>query len=200
MSEVSMIVQSSIGNALFTKTQRQILGLLYGKPDQSYYLNQIVRKADMGKGTIKRELESMCNAGLLTVTRLGNQVHYQANATNPIFHELKSITQKTFGVAGTVHFVLEPILPSVELAFIYGSIASGAENADSDVDVMLVANDLSYGEIIDLLTPAEKQLARTINPTIYTRNEFSERINSNQNFVTKVMNKPKIWLKGEDVG
>lgn len=193
-----MITQSSIGDTLFTKTQQRVLGLLYGKPDHSYYLNEIVRLAGMGKGTVKRELEKMCAAGLLTLTRQGNQNHYQANADNPIFNELKAITQKTFGVMDIVKAALAPVLPTVDIAFIYGSMAKGTENADSDVDVMLVADDLSYSEVMALLELAEKQLDRTINPTLYAVREFTERIHNNQNFIKKVMGQPKIWLKGED--
>ena len=198
-AKIKMITQSSIGDTLFTKTQQRVLGLLYGKPDQSYYLNEIVRLADMGKGTVKRELEKMCAAGLLTVTRQGNQNHYQANPNNPIFNELKAITQKTFGVMDILKAALAPLLQMVEIAFIYGSIAKGTEHGDSDIDVMLVADELSYSDVMALLEPAEKQLDRTINPTLFTPKEFSQRIKSNQNFVKKVMQQPKIWLKGEDV-
>jgi DNA-binding MarR family transcriptional regulator len=64
---------TSPGNVLFTKTQQKVLGLLFGKPDQSFYLNEIVRLSKMGKGTIKRELERMEASGLLSVERIGNQ-------------------------------------------------------------------------------------------------------------------------------
>ena len=195
-----MIIHSSIGDTLFTKTQQRVLGLLFGKPDQSYYLNEIVRLAGMGKGTINRELDKMCAAGLLTVTRKGNQNHYQANANSPIFDELRAITQKTFGVMDIVKTALTPVLSTIKMAFIYGSIAKGDEHADSDVDVLLVADDLSYGELMTLFEPAEKALGRAINPTLYTVKEFAERINTNQNFVKKVMEQPKIWLKGEGLG
>lgn len=48
---------SAIGDALFTKTQQRVLGLLYGNSERSYYLNEIVRWAGVGKGSIKRELD-----------------------------------------------------------------------------------------------------------------------------------------------
>ena len=187
---------SAIADSLFTKTQQRVLGLLYGKPDQSYYLNEIVLLAGVGKGSIVRELDRFCEAGLLSMKRVGNQNHYQANTKNPIYDELRGITQKTFGVVGIVQTTLEPLLDRVEIAFIYGSIAKGTEHADSDIDLMLVADDLSYGEVMSVIPAAEKRLGRTINPTLYSRQEFSERLSNNRNFVKKVMNRPKLWLKG----
>ena len=192
-----MMSSSAIGDALFTKTQQRVLGLLYGKPEQSYYLNEIVRLAAVGKGSVNRELDKLCAAGLLTVSRQGNQNHYQANANNPIFYELKAITQKTFGVVDIIKAALAPLLPQLNCAFIYGSVAQGTEHAGSDIDLMLVGDDMSYSEVMELLAPAEKQLGRTINPTLYTVAEFTDRKNSHQPFITRVIEQPKLWLMGE---
>jgi predicted nucleotidyltransferase len=189
--------RSAIGDALFTKTQQRVLGLLYGKPEQSYYLNEIVRLAAVGKGSVNRELDKLCAAGLLTVSRQGNQNHYQANANNPIFNELKAITQKTFGVVDIIKAALAPLLPQLNCAFIYGSVAQGTEHAGSDIDLMLVGDDMSYSEVMELLAPAEKQLGRTINPTLYTVAEFTDRKNSHQPFITRVIEQPKLWLVGD---
>lgn len=186
---------SVIGDALFTKAQQRVLGLLYGRPEQSFYLNQLVRLAGMGKGAISRELSKLESAGLLTVARQGNQLHYQANVDSPIFTELKSIIQKTFGVVGVIQAALVELLPDLELAFIYGSIAKGSEHASSDIDIMLVGDNLSYGQIMSLLESAEQQLTRTINPTIYESKDFQSRVDSKQSFITRVMEQPKLWLK-----
>ena len=67
------------GEALFTGTQRKVLGLLYGKPQQSFYANEIARYAQVGKGSLMRELERLQQVGILTMSRQGNQTHYQAN-------------------------------------------------------------------------------------------------------------------------
>lgn len=190
------MTNTAIGDALFTKTQQRVLGLLYGHPDKTYYLNEIVRLSAVGKGSVNRELEKLCASGLLTLTRQGNQNHYQANARNPIFNELKAIIQKTFGVVDILRAALLPLLPQISAAFVYGSIAKGMEHAGSDIDLMIVADDLSYIELMTLLSPAEKQLGRTINPTVYSLQEFFDRKKSNNHFMTRVMEQPKLWLAG----
>lgn len=190
-------MRTSIGDALFTKAQQKILAMLFGQPDRSFYLREVVRLADIGVGDISRELGKLTDAGLLVSSKQGNQNHYQENESNPIFIELVNIVKKTFGVKGALQTALAPLLPNLEQAFIYGSIAKGEEHAGSDIDVMLVGDDLSYTEVMTLLEPVELQLQRTINPTIYSTTELNERQAQGQNFLTKVMTQPKIDLKSD---
>lgn len=185
---------TSIGDALFTKGQQKVLALFFGQPDRSFYLREVVRLADMGIGVISRELGKLADAGLLVESKQGNQNHYQANKSSPIFNELRAIVKKTFGIKGLLKAAIAPLLPQLEQAFIYGSVAKGEEHAGSDVDVMLVGNDLSYSEIMQLLDSIEEQLQRPINPTIFSPVEFAERLAEGQNFLSKVMELPRIDL------
>ncbi len=191
-------LNSTIGEALFTKTQQRVFGLLYGQTNKSFYLNEIVRIADMGKGTVRRELEKLCHAGLLTVTKQGNQNHYQANSNNPIFSELVSIVKKTFGVLGVVKSSLGHLLNHIDYAFIYGSIAKGNEHVNSDIDLLLVAENLSYTVLMEVLEQAEKRLGRAINPTIYSKDELLTRLKNKQGFVTRIISNDILWIKGEE--
>ncbi len=185
----------TIGDALFTKTQQRVLALLYVKPDQSVYLNEVVRLAGVGKGAVSRELAKLVDAGLLSVEKRGNQNHYQANADNPIFSELKQIVQKSFGVVDVVKTALTPLLKQLEFAFIYGSMAKDSAHANSDIDLMLVGEALSYSEVMSLLDVAEQQLARTINPTLLGLVEFEKKLGDGQSFLTRVVEQPKLWIK-----
>jgi len=188
----------TIGDALFTKTQQRVLALLYGKPERSYYLNEVVKLAGVGKGAVSRELSKLVNAGLLSVSKRGNQNHYQANANNPVYTELKQIVQKSFGIADVIKASLLPLFTQLDMAFIYGSMAKDNAHASSDIDLMLVGKDLNYSEVMGLLDNAEQQLARTINPTILSLNEFEKRLNDGQSFLTWVVERPKIWIKESD--
>jgi len=151
----------------------------------------------MGRGAIQRELNKLVACGLLLVSPQGNQKHYQANKQSPIFNELKSIVIKTFGLAGVLSHALEQMSERIEFAFVYGSIAKGDEHAASDIDLLLVGEEISYSETMDLLEQPEQQLGRTINPTILTLSELKKRIEARQNFIMQVIKQPKIWLFGE---
>lgn len=193
-----MQIRSSIGDTLFTKTQQRVLALLFGHVDKSFYLNEIVRFANVGKGSVKRELDKLVACGLATLTRQGNQTHYQANSDSAIFNELIAIVRKTFGVVDSLKLNLLPLIDQIELAFIYGSIASGDEHGSSDIDLLVVSENINYSDLMSCLENSEKTLSRVINPTIYSRAEFTERLSNNQSFITRVMDKPKLWIFGEN--
>lgn len=185
-----------IGDALFTKTQQRVLGLLYGTPDKSFYTNEIMRWAHMGRGTIRRELGRMVSAGILTVTTTGNQHHYQANQDSPVYSELLGIVRKSFGVNDVLKQALKPISSQLELAFIYGSIAKYTDTKVSDIDLMLVGKTLKYGDVMDILVPLEESLQRSINPTIYTPVEFESKLKEKNGFLTRVVKQPMLIIKG----
>jgi predicted nucleotidyltransferase len=197
-----MLQAITIADSLFTKTQQKVMGLLFRKPDTSFYLNEIVRLADMGKGTIKRELEKMTQAGLLTVKRIGNQTHYQANPASPVYDELISISRKTFGLADIIRQALQAdgsliADDSIQYAFIYGSIAKGEDTTQSDIDLMIIGDDLAYTDMMNLLIPIEKELQRQINPSIYTLEGFKNKLNEKNSFITRVLKQEKINVIGD---
>lgn len=191
-------ISTDLSEALFTKTQRKLLGLLYGHPDRSYYANEIVRHANTGIGAVQRELERLTAAGLLNVEPVGNQRHYRANRDAPIFAELRGIVMKTFGVTDVVREVLEPLAKKIRIAFIYGSLAKGTDTAKSDIDLMVISDSLTYADVFGALEPAIGTLGRTINPTVYTRKELSKRVSDGNAFVKRVLAQPKLWLLGSE--
>lgn len=188
----------NLGEALFTKTQRRVLGLLFGNPDRSYYANEIVRFAGAGIGTVQRELGRLESAELVTVSKIGNQKHYQANRQAPIFEELRGIVLKTFGVADHLRAALAPHSKRIKAAFIYGSVAAGSDTASSDIDVLIVSDDLSFPAAIKALSKAEQQAGRAINPSVYSSSEWRRKFSDEGGFVKRVMGRPRIFLIGSD--
>jgi len=187
---------SQLGDALYTTTQQKVLGLTYTQPEKSFYTKEILRLTGMGVATIKRELDRMVAAGILTLTKIGNQHHYQANPECPIYEELLSIVRKTFGIADVVRNALVPIKDSIAFAFVYGSIAKGTEKAKSDIDLMLIGNKLNYGDVMDLLIPVEGKLGRPVNPSIYTAKQIRDKLKSKNSFISRVLKQDKLWIKG----
>lgn len=184
-------------DVLFTKTQQRVLGVLFGQPDRSFYANEIIGLAASGSGAVQRELARLEASALVTARRVGNQKHYQANRAAPIFAELRDIVLKTFGVADVLRAALQPVWPQVALAFVYGSLARGAEHAGSDIDLMVVGALASNAQLLDTLQPAQARLGRVVNPTLYTPDEFAQRVRDGRAFMLRVLEQPKIFIKGE---
>lgn len=188
----------SISDALFTKTQQQLLRLLFGQPEKSFYSKELVDRAEIGTGTVLRELEKLSKAGLVTVKKIGNQKHYQANPASPVFEELKGIVRKTFGLADPMRRAVEQFKEKIKVAFIFGSVAKDSDTAGSDIDLMLISNQLTYPDLLVSFSELESQLGRQINPTIYTVEELRSKMTAENNFVVKVIEQPKIFLIGSE--
>jgi predicted nucleotidyltransferase len=185
-----------LSDALFTKTQQRVLGLLFGNPDRSYYANEIVRLAGSGIGAVQRELGKLASAGIIEVRRVGNQKHYQANRQSPIFDELRGIAVKTFGIADVLRSFLEPFTERILAALIYGSVAKESDTAGSDIDLMIVSSDLSYADLFTVLSEAEDKLGRSVKPTVYKPAEFQRKLKGDNAFLQRVMEQPVIYLIG----
>jgi len=146
---------------------------------------------------VQRELKKLAESGLVTVSRVGNQKHYQANPESPIYPELCSLLRKTVGLAEPLRDALSGAREDISLALVYGSVAEGTETAASDVDLLLVSDTLTLEEAYRLLAEPEDTLGRKINPTLYTTNELDRRLSDGNAFLRRVLAGKKIVLIGE---
>lgn len=190
------MLKTSVADALFPGLQQRVLGLLFGQPDRSFYGNELLRLTGTGRGALQRELEKLVAADLVTVTSIGNQKHYQANAASPIFAELRGIVLKSIGLADVLRTALKDVADRIRIAFVFGSMAKGTDTAASDIDLLVVADELSYTDLFEGLATAEQMLGRKVNPTLYTPAALAEKVRAENNFVLRVLSQPKIFLIG----
>jgi predicted nucleotidyltransferase len=188
--------RKSLADALFTRTQQRVLGVLFGQPDRSFYASELIRTAGTGSGAAQRELARLEDSGLIVSRRVGHQKHYQANTQAPLFDEVRGIVLKTIGLAEPLRATLKLLSPAIRAAFVYGSVAKATDRAASDIDLMIISDSLSYGEVFGVLERAARQLGRQVNPTVYTAEEFAKRARGENAFVTRVLEQPKIWIVG----
>lgn len=188
--------KSSLADALFTSTQQRVLAPLFGQPDKSFFVTQIMGLAKAGRGAVQRELERLRVGGLVNVKMVGTQKHYQANPESPLFDELCNIVRKTVGLKEPLLEAVASLPTSVRFAAVYGSVAKGTESSSSDVDLMVVSDELVLEELYAAIAPVEDLLSRRINPTLYTQAEFDRRRESGNEFLSKVLGGPLIILTG----
>src|ERR1043165_3074759 len=165
----------SLSNALFSKVQQRVLALIFGQPERSFYTSEIVRNVDSGTGAVTRELSRLQGSGLVSVERIGNQKHYRANHESPVFEELHSLVMKTVGLAGPIKKSLQPYASKIKAAFIYGSVANGTDTAQSDIDLMVVGDDLSNSDLYSALRNVESTLHRKVNPIFLSAKDWQRK-------------------------
>ena len=189
---------TSLGNALFTTTQQRVLGYLFGQPARSFFANEMISLTGSGSGAVQRELKRLVESGLATVRKIGNQKHYQANPDSPIFTELSGIVRKTFGLVMPLREAFTPLDDQIQAAFVYGSVAKQTDTANSDIDILILSDSLSYADVMGTLAALEGQLGRQVSPTIYSSMDLSRRLQEGNAFVARILAQPKIWLKGNE--
>lgn len=192
--------RASLASALFSATQQRVLGLLFGQPERSFFATELIALAGAGSGAVQREIGRLEESGLITLTRIGNQKHYQANPAAPVFAELCALVTKTIGPAAIVQAALATLGNGVRLAILYGSVAKGTDRAQSDVDVLVVADDVTLEQLYAALAPAEKRLGRPVNPTLYTSAEFRKRRTNRNPFLSKLLAGEHQVLIGDEHG
>jgi predicted nucleotidyltransferase len=187
---------AGLADALFFGTHWRVLAWLFGQPERSFYANELIGLVGAGSGAVQRELARLAQSGLVTARLVGNQKRFQANTESPIFAELCGIVQKTVGLAEPLREALAPLAARIRAAFVYGSVAKREDTAASDIDLMLISDDLPYSDLYAQLETVSHRLGRTVNPTIYTPQELAKRIKRNEAFTTRVLAQSKVWLIG----
>lgn len=187
----------SITTALFSDSQSRVFRWLFGHPDRQFHLSELRRLTGLGSASLQRELNRLDKAGLVSSERIGNLRRFQANPQSPVYGELIAMTRKTLGVEPLLREALLPLMPSLKAAWIYGSVAKQTDTAQSDIDVMLISENLLLSDILERLVPLEVQLGRKINPTCYTPADFERRRAEPDSFVNRVMTQPVLPLIGD---
>lgn len=192
-----MKTKAALSDLLFpNQYRRKVLGLLLMRPEQQIHLRELARVIGAAPGTLKKELDALCEAGLLRAERVGNQVRFCANTAHPVFPELQALIRKTIGLADALRLSLAPLAGRIDAAFVFGSMASGTESAGSDIDLMVVG-DAGFAEVVDATYEAQAALGREINPKVMSASEWQTKKAERNAFLQDVLNKPRIMLIGD---
>lgn len=186
-----------LASLIFNDYRRRVLGLLLLHPDTTYHVRELARLTRTSAGTLHKELAKLTKGGVLHRQEVGNQVRYGANRDCPIFEELASILRKTTGLVDVLADALSGVEKQIDLAFVFGSLARGDQNPNSDVDMMVVG-ELGFAAVVQLLHPVQQTLLREINPVVYSLAEFRRRIDNGDSFIRDVLAKPKLFVVGDE--
>lgn len=189
------MVSSQLAALLFKEYRRRVLGLLLLHPEETFHVREIARLTGTVAGTLHKELARLAEVGILIKSISGNQVRYGANREGLIFDELASILRKTSGVVDVLADALAPLTNDIQLAFVFGSMASGKQTAGSDIDVLVIGKS-GFKDVVKALHPAEIELKREINPKVYSQTEWRRLVEANDRFFAEIMDKPKLIIMG----
>jgi predicted nucleotidyltransferase len=181
-------------DAIFSKARAEVLRNLFCDDDTELHLREIARRSGLTLHAIQKELASLTAAEIVVSRRDGNRQYFKANKANPIYPELRGIVQKDNAIADLIAVALQNA-PGIEVAFIYGSVASRDEKAASDVDLFVIGA-IGLRELVPLLRPVSEKIRREINPYNTTAESWRQKLSSNDAFTNNVASGAKIFVKG----
>ena len=183
----------SLLEVIFPQVRAEVLRLLFAEEGRELHLRELTRQCGLSLGTLQTEVEKLRAADLLLTRRDGNRLYFRANAAHPLFTDLRQLVLKTAGLREVLADALREV-PGIELAFVFGSLASGDGKAGSDVDLMVIG-DAGLRALAPRLRKAAEQLGREINPVTMTAADFA-RDRTKKAFLRDVLAKEKLFIKG----
>jgi len=176
-----------------SRARSEIFRILFGAKDVELHIREIERRSGLNESNVRRELRNLESIDLVCRRKDSNRVYYRANEDHPLYRDIHNIVLKTSGLANVLKNALDD--DRIHIAFVFGSIASGEEKAGSDVDLMIIGK-LGLRDVTDLLSGVTDQIGREINPHIFTQEAFTKRIADGEQFINRVLNSPKMFIKG----
>lgn len=189
-------IMSTLAQLLSSQVRAEIFRLLFVGGQVSLHLRDIHRKSHLAVGTIQKEIGHLKRMDLVTSEKDGNRLYYTANASHPLYSTICELVQKTSGIPEKVKEVLLAI-KGIECAFIFGSIAKGAEKSHSDID-LIVIGDVGLRMLVSKLKALTPVTEREINPHIYSKSSWKQKLKKNDHFIKSVLKEEKIFLIGDE--
>ena len=186
----------SLAEALFAPAQAKVLARLFGEPTRWFHVNELMRTTGLGSASVQREIKRLVQAGLVQTEQVGNVRRLRANQASPVYPELVGMVTKTLGVVPVLRQALAPSADKIRVAVVFGSVAKGSDHAASDIDLLVVSDQLGTSDLLPSLIPAETQLGRAVHPVSYTEAEFAMRLAEPGSFVNKILAQPLLPVIG----
>lgn len=161
-----------IADVLFTPRQQKMLAPLLLNPAATLRLSELLALSGAGRGASQKHIQNFIDAGLLKESRQGNQRYLQINEHFPLYPELRGICLKSFGLSEGLREALRPLQDRISEAFVFGSVASGTDHAESDVDLMVIGS-VDLLPLLDAVAEYEQRLCRTVHVNLHSPQDWA---------------------------
>lgn len=185
----------TLSDILSSRVRAEIFRLLFGVNEQELHLRELARQAGLSLGTVRQDLQKLVRLDLVKTRRDGNRLYYRANTDHPLYPEIRKLVLKTSGLVEILKKVLDH--EGIRVAFIFGSLASNRERAESDLDLMVIGA-VGLRSLSSWLAGASDQIGREINPHTMSVEEFRRRQQKEDHFLSNVLKSPKLFIVGNE--
>lgn len=184
---------AALQELLSSRARAEIFRLLFGLSSTELHLRAVERRSGLTVATIRQEFGKLRRLGLVLSRRDGNRLYFRANQAHPLYGVVRELVLKTAGLADVLTEAVKGL--EIDLAWVFGSVARSQENADSDVDLMVIGK-ASLRQMSQALREVHGKIGREVNPYVLTEKEFKRRLQAKDHFLSQVLDSELIFVIG----
>lgn len=185
---------NQLAELLSSRGRAEIFRLLFGPTRGELHVRELERRTGLSDATVRQELKKLSRLGVVEARRDGNRRYYRANDAHPLYPDIRNLVLKTSGLTDVLREALDGA-GDIELAFVFGSVASNTVKAHSDIDLMVIGT-IGLRQLSKRLSGLEAKLGREVNPHVLTPEEFARRARERDHFITAVLKGPRLFVVG----
>ncbi len=148
-----------LDSLITSKTRQKLLVKFFSNPKNMGHLRGLAEEFGESTNSIRKELNNLCEAGLLLKSEEKNRVDYQANPNHAFFTNLQDLIQKYLGLDKLILAVLERMGQVSQIALV-GDYARGIKSGRIEVEI--TGNQLNE----DYLENVSKKLRSLIDKEV----------------------------------
>ncbi len=185
------------GRALFgSATLGRVLGLLTLHPGRSFTMAGVVYALGGNYESTHRALHRLVDAGIVERAKEGRELLLTLRRDHPLLPPLRATCLQLSTVGPRLRWAREELGPgAIEVAFVFGSLASLEERADSDLDLFAVGS-ATLADLHPYLAGLGDEIDRPVNPVCRTPEQVRARFDEEHSFYRSVWSRPRIAVIG----
>jgi predicted nucleotidyltransferase len=182
-------------NDLLPKATIRLVTHFLVHPESELHFRALQRHTALGIHSLQREVLRLELLGLIERRAEAGRVVFGAVAGHPSWDALRILVREHADPADVLRDALYDV-GGVEMAFVFGSQVRGDARPDSDVDLLVVGDDVVGHKFGDAMLRAQALLDRPVDVKRYTRRKLAAGMAQGSRFLRDVLAGPKEWLVG----
>ena len=188
---------AKLSDLIISKVRVKLLKIFLSQTKEMYYVRQLTRITKEEINAVRRELDHLQKAGLLSSEKRGNRLYYSVKTGFPLYPELSNLVIKSTGLGRQI-IKSRSKLGFVKFAFVSQKLARGLKRDSEEVDLMIVGKTI-MPQVALLVKQLEKMLATELNYSCMTEEKFSYRKTHKDPFIVKVLLQSRLTLIGDEI-
>lgn len=187
---------ASLSDILISKVRVKLLQIFLSKPEEIYYVRQLVRKTEEEINAVRRELARMEQKGLVKKEQRGNRLYYHFRKDYLFYNNLLEIVAKITGL-GEAIIKNRNRIGRIKYVMLSGKFVRWLKRETEEVD-LLVVGEVIIPQLAAIVRSFEAKMEKPINYTVMSNEELEFRKKRRDPFISSILSGSRIMIIGDE--